>query len=213
MTTTLGDARIKIILDPGSIKQEQQALSSKIEEIQKLRQEEERELDRLKDQAGDAVDASKGAKGDGDSEERRKSLLDSIKSSVGNLLTPLRTAARLTETAVSKAGQGIESATKGTFMEQFGKAVNEKVQALADEVTAIRTRIEAVGSTAQRVVQFNLASLRLGGKFPPDEEGLIKQVYKVESTLKDFQANVDRDVSNNTIDSIFRGVKAAAGFR
>lgn len=209
MATTLGDAAIRIALDPRLAKQELDKLSQEIERIDRAKEEQARELKDLgsRTKAAAAGVERVSSRSRGKTEGTAQNAIDTI----NDFMRPIRIAADAGEFLFPKLGQALKSGSKGTVFESSAKNVDSKIQAVAKAVTEVRAQLESYIPTLTKVVEFNIASLRLGGRLPPDQDDLLKQVYAVENAQQLMQRSMKREIDNQTIDSLIRGVKALQG--
>lgn len=209
MTTTAGDTALQIVIKPGSTERELKQIEAVIDRINQAKDKQTKDVQELERRSQDqtkkvqqGVDRVKGTQpGFGD---RAKRLIDTF-------LGPVQTAADVAESVLPKLGQTLKSGAEGTVFEGPAKILNERIQALADEVTNVRATLDSIRPTAAKAVEFNIAALRLGGKFPEDQDELIKQIWKIQNAQETMSRNLRRDINNQTIDFIINGAKAAAG--
>jgi uncharacterized protein YoxC len=195
MATKLGDATIKIAIDPGLARQELERLSQEIEKIDKSRKDLQDRAD--KEEENREKTKEKKAKG------QKQSFLD-------QLLGGYKVAADLLEQS-SLLGTSIAEATKGTAFEAAGKKIEEALDALSKKVISLRSEIDVIAEVAQQTVQYNQAALALGGKFPDDETELIKQLHEIAAAQKGLTKDIEIETRKETLRLIFDGVKTALG--
>ncbi len=206
MATHLGDAAIRIALDPRLAKDELDRLSQEIERIDQAKAQQQRELTELNKQAKTTGEAAKRASGK--TGAAGGGVIGTIKEIIDQVVGPLQAGAAVGEYVLPKLGTALESGLAGTLFEETGKMVNSKIQAFADQITEIRAFIDSVKPFAEQAVQFNIASLRLGGRFPADQAELMKQLWQITNQQELLRRNLNRDIDNQTVDQIFKGAKA-----
>ena len=208
MPPLMGQAALQVALQPGSANKELERMEAAIRRLEEMRVKQEKELTDLEKQAGGQLadvrqSADRAAR-------NRPGFADKIKGLVDTVMGPATAAANVVEWGIPKLGQLAEQAGKGTFMEGPMQQMNAQLQKLADEVTSLRSQLEAVRPVVGRTLEFNLAALRLGGKLPDDQDVLIQQLWKIESAQQDMQRNLQRDIDNQTIDLIFQAAREAS---
>lgn len=208
MGTVLGDAAIRIALDPRAAKAELDKLSQEIDQIEKAKQEQGQELKDLSDKAKTQGEALKQAAARPMGNRAGNGLIDQVMRTIQQVAGPIQAAATLSETLLPQLGTALRNGTQGTILESYAREVDERIQKLADLVTEYRTKLEAALPTAQQTVEYNVAALRLGGRFPEDQTTVIKQIWEITSAQENLRRNLNRDINNGTIESIFNAAKA-----
>lgn len=193
MATRLGDASIRITLDPGTAQEKLNQLAQDIKRIDDSRKGAKQEADREKT---DQEKKQKKRK-----EERKKSIVDQFKD-------PLDIAATLLEQS-SLLGTSISETTKGTMFEKIGALVEERLNKLSATVINLRAQVEAFRDTSQKTVEYNMAALQLGGEFPANQTELIKNIHEITAAQKGLTRTMDVAMRREFIRLIFGGVKRA----
>lgn len=215
----MGDTALQITIQPGTTERELQRIEQVVQRIddRKNRQAKEvEELDRkTKDQAGQLkakTDQAMGPTGGSQLADKARRFLDRTLGTAQAAATLFEGALPVLGTAISSAGKDIDQQFGGLGMfEKFAAVTNEKIQRLADEVTKGRAFIDALRPTMERAVEFSIASLRLGGKLPEDQDVLLKSLWTIANKQEQMARNMKRDVNNETVRLLFEGVKQAAG--
>lgn len=208
MSTVLGDAAIRIALDPRAARAELEKLNKELDDIEKSKQEQEQDLKKVSDKAKAQGEAMKNAAGAMQGTRSGNGVIDQIKRTVQQVWGPIQTAATIGETLLPQLGTAIRSSAEGTMFEPYAKEIDAKIQQLADTISDVRTKVESALPTAQQAVEYNIAALRLGGRFPEDQNEVIKQIWQVTSAQENMRRNLNRDINNGTIESIFKAAKA-----
>ncbi len=195
MATRLGDASIKIVIDPSDAKDQLDKLSAEIERLKSL-------ADQARDK-GIVEDANKERKKKTESQRPGQKFLD-------QLLGQYKIAADLLEQS-GLLGTTIAEATRGTFFEDIGKQIEEKLNELSAEVVKLRSQIDTVGATAHQTAEFNVAALHLGGKFPDDQVEVVKQIHELASHQVALTRNMDAEMKREFMRLFFGGIKEALG--
>lgn len=193
MATRLGDASIRIELDPGTAQAKLEALAQDLKRVDDARKETKAKADR------DESDEQK--KKEKRKEERRKSIVDQFKD-------PLDIAATLLEQS-SLLGTSISESTKGTMFESIGTIIEGRLNDLSAKVIELRSQVDAFRDTAQQTVEYNMAALQLGGEFPQNQTELIKQIHEISAAQKGLTRTLDVAMRREFIRLIFGGVKRA----
>lgn len=209
MTIALGDAALNITIRPGSTERELQVMEDTMRRIREEKAAQERDLQDMDRKSQEQKQQFKAdvdkAKADSPSVKNRVKML------IDKFLAPVQASADVGELLLPKLGQAIESGVAGTPLAGAGEALNDQIQMLATQIAAIRSDLNAIKPTVSKVVAFNLAALRLGGKFPDDQDELIKQIWEIQSAQENLQRNLKRDIDNQSIDLIFQATKQVAG--
>lgn len=216
MTVSIGTAALTIVLQPGATARDLARVRSLIDSIDQQKMRQEQELEELNQRTKENVSSFKqsvdGMKGVmGLNNVQRPGLMSKAQQLLGTVMTPIEVGATALEYTLPRLGQAIQSGAEGTVFDAIARDVNRQIQQLAAKISDLRADLEAIQPTAVKMVQFNVAALRLGGKIPEDQDELAKQTWKIEQAQRAMERSLKRDIDNQTIDMIIQATKRAVG--
>lgn len=203
----LGDASIRITLDPEAAKREADALKKELDKIEERKKKVAEEMERTANgeqsptaakpgpnspaqgRPGQHFKAGMGTSGMGDDEgasKRNGSTIRSFKRMLDLGLTAVKFGAA-TAKKLSVAAGAMEEKFKGTMFEGIAKKGTAFFKDAAEKAVKVESYGAAIPDTFTDVIDYNTAALKLGGKFPEDQDKLIADFYKINQAQEELR--------------------------
>lgn len=217
MSVVLGDASIRVTLDPAAAKREAHALREEMRKLDEQRKKLTEEMERTANgqpgaTATNRANASSpplqpgqhrsatpsvnvesddgGSKGDGLGGLLGKGLkfFALVKLVKGALQVGATVAKQL-----PLLTENLKSAAKGTMFEDLANKADMTAQQLAERVIKIEARLEAIADTKTDVIDYNMAALKLG-RLPTDQVGIIQDFFEINSQQLALKKTMDTEL-------------------
>jgi hypothetical protein len=111
-------------------------------------------------------------------------------------------------------GAALAGAAKGIpGLEQFANEVNDRIQALADDVSAISAKFTQFVPAVSDTIDMASAQIRLGGEIPTvyANDDTFKAIYKMKQAEKQFSKSIDRDRNSHFMRMLTSAMKGGQG--
>lgn len=224
----MGDASIRVTIDPTAAKAEADKLRKELEKLDEMRKkaQEERERALRGEQAVVSGQPDPNAPGG----QRSATTVGPTQSGItpsgaedptGRTSGGRKTSERIGEYfgAAMKAARTAAEATKvaggftsylkklfgGTALEGPANAVDAAAQKAAEFVNKLEAGRDAFHDTVTDVVDFNIAALKLGGKIPADQDEIVKDFAEINYQ----QGLLRKDIDLATKRAIYEVMPAA----
>lgn len=222
----LGDASIRITLDPESAKREADALKRELEKIEERKKKVAEEMERAArgEQSPTAPKpdpnvpgsgqhgrrTSHAAIGGGDDEAGKGSSKGSrrgIRQFLDLAVMGAKIAAATSKKLAASADM-FESKFKGSMFEGVAKRGAGVVKDIAGGVIKAESHLSAVPDTLTDVLDYNTAALKLGGKFPEDQDKLISDFYRINQAQEELRKSFSLATEQLMLEYVERGMSA-----
>lgn len=212
----LGDASIRVTIDPAAAKSEADRLKKELQKLDEMRKKAQDEMERaLRGEtsmgqnrpdpntpggggarqaagAGSPPVNQSGVQASGREEDKGKGAGGRhFQDMIGSWINKARIAAEAIKASSAFSSYAKET-LKGTMFEGLASGVDEQVQKLAERVNKLESAYEGgFVDTVTDVVDFNIAALKLGGKFPADQKTLIADFAEINYQQSLLRKDID----------------------
>lgn len=218
------EASVKIILDPSAAKRETESFKRELVKLDEAKKKAQDEIKAFIEGTARVVGGADpndpdGKRGKPSSDRpndqgadlekpaRRVGILDTIDS----ILSVAKTAFQVTKNA-STITAVLAEATKGTWVEEVTQYIDDKVKAMAEKVIDLESKL-VLRETAVDVVDYHIASLKLGGKVPTgdDEQKIIEEYWRIHSSQADLTKSLALEKERQLAQTVVKAVQASYG--
>jgi hypothetical protein len=209
----LGDASIRITLDPAMAKREADALKRELEKIEERKKKVAGEMERLErgEQSPTATkpgpntsggggrggqfgvpEGGSSAMSPGGSDEGHPGKRGGLgtRRTIRNVIDMVVMGAKITAATTKKLAAVSETFAEkfeGTWFEGMAKKASGGIKDLAGKVIEGEAYIGAAPDTITDVIDYNTAALKLGGKFPEDQANIISEFYQINKAQEELR--------------------------
>jgi hypothetical protein len=216
------EASVRIVLDPQAIKRETDALRKEMTKLVVAKKRAQDEIQHFIDGTARVVDnadpnSPNGTRSKPSSDRpedsgaqlekppRRKGVIDAIDSVIQAAKVGFAVAKQAsTITAV------LAEAAKDTWFAEAFEMLDEKVKEIAEKVIDVESKL-IVKEVAVDVVDYHLASFKLGGKPPTGDEELkiLEEYWRIHSAQMDLTKTFALERERELAKSVYRAAQAA----
>ena len=202
MAVRLDDARIKIELDVNTAKRQLDELEKNVKEIDQNRQRLEAEK---KDK--DRVDSSDRVREKNAASRARFSIVEKIRGAISDATS----FAKLGEKAATGITGLLSEGARAIGLDTIADMIDQKVNAAADKLSRVIAEVESKVPALQQIIDYNVASGRLGGRLPSAEEQLkvSGEIIQITRAQEELRRNQQRDIDRETVRVLGKSIKDA----
>jgi hypothetical protein len=223
--TQLGDASIKITLDPQAAKAEADRFKRQMDELDRQRKKLQEEMERAQRgeasliqqhadpnapmgrRAGPGANNAPGRWEDqGAVPDTSSKSAQSIQNTVKDYLSKANLASSLVQksTVITEA---VKDVFNGTIFEGLAKSLDTGVKSAAEKAINVGAHLSSVPDTITDTVDYNMAALKLGGRFPMDQDAIIRDFYEINLQQTNLRKNIDLETQRVTMRTIIDATK------